>query len=189
MKSFFSALSCLMFSANIYASEIYSARVEHDDNRYIVEVDMHINAKPDKAYALITDYSKLKQLNSDIEKSELIASLDEKTQRVLIVSNVCVLFFCKSITQLQDIAKVSDEVIVATVVPGKSDFDYAHARWYIRQDGDGTRITFNSDLKPSFWVPPVIGPVLIKGKLEDMVVDTIETLEKLANNHAAETIQ
>jgi hypothetical protein len=179
----------ILFSANVCASEVISSHVEHEDNRYVVEVDMRIKAQPDKVYALITAYDKLKQLNSDIEKSELISSVDEKNHRVLIVSDICILFFCKTITQLQDIVEVNKEVIIATVIPEKSSFDYAHARWYIRKEGVGTRITFNSDLKPSFWVPPVFGPSLIKGKLENEVLDTIDTLEKLANNHDPETIQ
>lgn len=182
-------LLLIFFSPAGNTGEVISAYVEHNDERYVIEVDMRINAQPDKAYALITSYNNLQQLNDSIEKSELIYSLDDKNHRVLVISDACVLFFCKTITQVQDIQEISNEVIVATVIPEKSSFDYAHARWHIRKDGNGTRITFSSDLKPSFWVPPVIGPALIKSKLEDEVLGTIETLEKLARNNESKTIQ
>ena len=189
LKSLVNTLCCLVFALPVIAGEIISSSVEHEDERYIVEVDMRIDADPGKVYELITSYENLQQLNDNIEKSELLYSLDDNNHRVRVISDACVMFFCKTITQVQDIQEVSNEVIVATVIPEKSSFDYAHARWHIRKEGEATRITFNSDLKPSFWVPPVIGPPMIKSKLEDEVLGTIETLEELANNNDTETIQ
>jgi len=109
-------LLLIFFCRTAYAGEVISSYVDHNDDRYVVEVDMLINAQVDTVYALITAYNKLGQLNSSIEKSELIHSLDSKNHRVLVVSDVCVLFFCKTITQLQDIQEISKELIKFTKI-------------------------------------------------------------------------
>lgn len=176
-----SAFLLFMLTHPLYAGELISALVEHDDDRYVLEFDMRINANPESVYTLITDFDHLNQLNDSIQHSKLVHSVDENNHRVSVTSKACVLFFCKIIRQVQDIEEINREVVVATVIAEQSDFDYAHARWHIRAEDKGTRITFNADLKPSFWVPPLIGPAIIKRKLEDEVLTTIETLEKLAN--------
>lgn len=177
------ALLCLsLFPLSSYAGEVITASVEYVDKRYIMEVEALISADVHKVKSLLTDYDNLTNLNDAIRESYTVYSLDDISHRVFVRTEACVSFFCKNITQVQDVEELPGNVIIATVVPKKSDFDYAHARWKISPEGERTRVRFNTDLKPSFWVPPLIGPLLIEKKLRDEVLSTIEGLEKLAGH-------
>jgi hypothetical protein len=179
---YFAGLLLWLFGSSLYAGELVHASVKHDDKRYIVEIEMLLDAGLAHVQRLLTDYDHLTRLNSAIRESNLIYSLDEHTHRVHVVAEACVSFFCKRISQVQDVEELPGGVIIATVVPEKSDFDYAHARWKISAEGLRTRISFNTDLKPSFWVPPLIGPLLIEKKLREETLATLEGLERLVTS-------
>lgn len=164
----------------VQAGEVITAKVDHQDKRYFMEIEALINADSIIVKRLLTDYNHLKRLNDIIKQSYIVYSLDDVSHRVYLNAESCITFFCKSITQVQDIEELPGNVLVATVVPAKSDFDYAHARWKIRAEGARTRIFFNTDLRPSFWVPPLIGPPLIESKLREEALRTIDGLERLA---------
>lgn len=164
----------------VQAGEVITAKVDHRDKRYFMEIEALINADSIVVKRLLTDYNHLKRLNDVIKESYIVYSLDDISHRVYLNAESCITFFCKSITQVQDIEELPGNVIIATIVPEKSDFDYAHARWKISAEGARTRIFFNTDLRPSFWVPPLIGPPLIESKLREEAIRTIEGLERLA---------
>lgn len=181
---YFAGLLLCLFGTTLYAGELVHARVEHKDKRYIVEIEMLIDAGLVHVQRLLTDYDHLTRLNSAIRESNLIYSLDDHTHRVHVVTEACVTFFCKRISQVQDVEELPGGIIITTVIPEKSDFDYAHARWKISAEGGRTRISFNTDLKPSFWVPPLIGPLLIEKKLREETLATLEGLERLVTSSA-----
>jgi hypothetical protein len=167
-------------SAAVHAGEVRKAEVEHDDGRYMVEIDVLINARDDAVHKILTDYAHLARVHENIKKSELLFSLDEHTHQVRVVAEACITYFCKSMVQTQDVQETDAHTIIVTAVPEKSDFVFAHSRWKILPAGNATRVIFNTDLKPKFWVPPVIGPYLIKKKLHSASLETIINLEKLA---------
>ncbi len=173
-------LFLLLFPEALPAGEVLSAEVDYKDERYIVEIDMRINADPGRVYALLTDYEHLSRISERIKESHLIFSLDEASHRTRVVLEGCIAFFCKELTQVQDVEELGGGMIVATVLAEQSDFVYGHSRWLIRPEAGATRVTFNTDLKPAFWVPPLIGPPLIKRELRQASLKTITDLEKLA---------
>ena len=67
-------------------------------------------------------------------------------------------------------------------IKGQSDFIYAESHWHIYSHNKGTRVTFNSEMKPGFWLPPLIGPWYFKNSLLQETKDMIQRLEKLATN-------
>jgi hypothetical protein len=91
------------------------------------------------------------------------------------------LFFCRELVQVQDVTELNDGYILVTVVPEMSDFSYSRNMWRIRKQNDDTRVTYSSDLVPSFWIPPLIGTSLFKHKLLEETRLLIENLERLAN--------
>jgi hypothetical protein len=168
-------------SAAVHAGEVRKAEVEHADGRYIVEIDVIVNAREDAVHQVLTDYAHLTRVHENIKQSEILFSLDDHTHQVRVVAEACITYFCKSMIQTQDVLETDAQTIIVTAVPEKSDFVFAHSRWKITPTENGTRVMFNTDLKPRFWVPPVIGPYLIKKKLHTASVETVLNLEKLAN--------
>ena len=48
------------------------------------------------------------------------------------------------------------------VVPGAGDIKAGRADWRFSAEGENTtRMVFDAEIEPDFWVPPLIGPYLI----------------------------
>ena len=177
---FFAVVLIMASPDMLQAGEVITAKANHQDKRFFMEIEALIDAESTIVKRLLTDYNQLKRLNDIIKESYTMYSLDDVSHRVYVKTETCISFYCKGLTQVQDVEELPGNIIIATVVPEKSDFDYAHARWKINAEGNRTRIFFNTDLKPSFWVPPLIGPPLIERKLREEALRTIEGLERLA---------
>ncbi|MEA2079826.1 MAG: hypothetical protein U9P00_08215, partial [Pseudomonadota bacterium] len=48
------------------------------------------------------------------------------------------------------------------------------------QEAAGTRILMRSELAPDFWIPPLLGPWLIKRELRAEALQTMHNLERVA---------
>ena len=68
-------------------------------------------------------------------------------------------------TQVQDVKQHAGGMIEAVTVPALSDFRRGIYRWQLRGENAATRMRFTAVLEPDFWVPPLIGPWMIKRKL------------------------
>jgi len=183
MSSYTHALFILLLclaSSSVNAGEVLESKVSSKDKRYFVSLDVVINANAQRVYKLLTDYNNLTNISDSITESNLVYSLSDNDHRVKVTTKACVSFFCKTIIQVQDVEQLNGMVIVTTSLPDKSDVDYAHARWKITDENGLTRVSFNSDLKPSFWVPPLIGPPLIETALRNEALAIIDGLETLA---------
>lgn len=183
MRALALVIACVC-AASLRAGEVLRSEVEYDDGRYIVEMAVRIGAPPARVRALLTDYANLPRLNVSIKESELLFSLSDSQHRVRVVTESCITFFCKKMVQVQDVEEIGEDLIVSKDVARQSDFIYAHARWKIEPAGSGTLLTYNTDLKPGFWVAPVIGPLLIKRKLRAEFLETVKGLEQLAEQSA-----
>lgn len=64
--------------------------------------------------------------------------------------------------------------------PNNSDFAYGFARWTLSPDSGGTRFELTAELKPAFWVPPVLGPMLIEKGLRKTALDALQGVEREA---------
>ena len=48
-------------------------------------------------------------------------------------------------------------------------------------DEHRTLVSMQADQEPEFWIPPIIGPLLIKHSFVSEVHETVDKLERLAN--------
>ncbi len=170
----------MTYSAFATAGDVIEATVTNEDKRYFVNLEVVINADARHVFKILTDYENLTSISDSITESNLIYSLSDNDHRVKVTTKACVTFFCKTIVQIQDVEQLPGMVIISTTIPDKSDVDYAHARWKITSNDGLTHVSFNADLKPSFWVPPLIGPPLIERALRNEALAVIEGLEILA---------
>ncbi len=162
------------------AGEVYTALVTHQSGSYFVEVDALISAPEPAVRHLLTDYEHLSRVNPAIESSEILLERKAGDYQVRTVTKACVWFYCKHIHQVQNVIESQDGSITAVVVPELSDFQHGYARVNIWQEPDGTRVLIRSEVRPDFWIPPIIGPWLIKRKLRSEALETVQNLERVA---------
>jgi hypothetical protein len=182
------ALRCLLsavllLTANALAGEILASSVSHDGERYTLSVTARIDAPLETVYREITDFDNLAAINPAIEESRLLAAPRPDTWRVRSVIKVCILVFCKRVVQVQDVTLLDGHAIEAVIVPAHSDFRSGHAHWQLTASDATTELVFSNSFVPDFWVPPVIGPWLIKRKLVWEVSETAMYIE--INDHDA----
>ena len=176
----FSSL-CLVFSSSLFAGEVIKSHVKFYNGQYNADLEIQIKAPTKTVYALFTDFDYLSQLSDNITNSELISG-EFPEYIVEIETHNCVLFFCKDIRQTQHVIEHGDGHISVEDIEGKSDFVSSTTLWHIRAVDNGTRVTFHAEMKPDFWLPPLLGPWLFKKRLIKDTQAMIERLEELATD-------
>jgi len=167
----------LLMPATVLAGEILASSVNRDGDRYTLSLTARIDAPIDTVYQSITDFDNLAAINPAIEESQLLAMPDVDTRRVRSVIMVCILVFCKRVTQVQDVRLVDGYAIEAVILPEDSDFRSGFSRWQLTPGGASTELLFTNAFEPDFWIPPVIGAWLIKRKLVREVAETAIYIE------------
>lgn len=166
--------------APLGAGEVLNVSVERFDRRYVVEVDARIDTQTQRLRDLLTDYPNLGRINDSIYRSEILQTHSARNHRVRTEARICVALLCKDIVQIQDVGVLPDGNIHATLVPKGSDLSYGVARWQFWDEPGGTRMRFRSEIEPAFWVPPIIGPWLIRHALHAEAVKSVANLDRLA---------
>ena len=165
----------------VHAGDVMEVDVIHDSGVYTLSLEAWISSPVSKVHHMLTDYTHLELVNPAVKKSYIIETYNPDYHRVHTLIEACVVFFCKRLIQVWDVEHQSDHIIMATIVPELSNFRSGNANWVLREESGGTRLRFTTQLEPSFWVPPLIGPWLISYKLRKEVLESVNNLERLGS--------
>lgn len=160
------AIALLVASALVgdaAAAHIGSLRVTHRDGDYTVSAVMVLEASPAAVRAALTDFAHLDRLSPAIVESRLIRQTPDGPL-VYTRSRACVGWICRQLRKTELVTLGEDE-IVAVAFPEQSNVEHSVTRWRFAAEGDGTRVEWSSELDPAFFVPPLIGPALVKRAL------------------------
>jgi hypothetical protein len=162
---------------------VQRADIVYNDGFYRLDFDAVLNGRYEVIHALVSDYPNLHQLSDAVQESEILESTRPGEQRLRFVSEVCLLIFCFRKSLVVDVTEAPGGVFNATVVPHLCDFKSGHGTWRFAAAGPSrTAVHYSGVQQPAFWIPPVIGPYLLKRKLVKEAIKTINKLEHLANN-------
>ncbi|MDH3526940.1 MAG: SRPBCC family protein [Gammaproteobacteria bacterium] len=167
------------------AGEILDSSANLDAGVFTLALTARIDAPPATVQRLITDYDRLTEINSSLTESRVVLEHSPLKHRVHTVIRACILFFCRSVTQVQDITRDPNGRIEAVILPALSDFRQGYARWDLAAAGNGTTMHFSATLEPSFWVPPLIGPWLFERQLITEVRESSAIMEARAREAGA----
>ena len=175
---------CLFYLVPAGAAQFYSLQVSHQGDRYLLSVDAHLAAPLAEVYAVITDYDHLTRIHAAILESRRVKQLDEHTDLVYTVHRGCVLFFCHSIKQMQQVTRPTPQDVVGVTLPEQSNVKMGSIACHLEPDGDGTRMHWNITLEPDFWIPPFFGPSIVQSEMREEGRNTAFGVEKLARQRA-----
>ncbi|MDT8397072.1 MAG: SRPBCC family protein [Pseudomonadales bacterium] len=169
-----------LLSAHLNAGEVLSATTGHEGRRYTLLMTMHIDGDPAAVRRIVTDYEALERISDTIVDSHLINAEGKPLRREMAL-RTCILFFCFKATLVEDIEEnAGGETIIATVVEGAGDFRYGRTVWRMTPSGGGTDVVLETVIVPDFWIPPLIGPLVIKQKMRRDAEQSIFAIERLA---------
>lgn len=178
-----SFLFVLMITTPTEALEWVSSSVAHNDGTYIIQAELHLDAPRERVMARITDYDKLAALNPLVRETKTLPHQSSWNRtRVRVTYEACFFFFCKVLISMQDIYRTPRGLRVS-VRSADGSFPMGNALWDLQRaggDGGRTRARFSSRLNPDFWIPPIIGPFLVKRRLREAMAISFPLLEAWA---------
>jgi hypothetical protein len=176
------AATWLAYAPAVRAGDVLAVDVTHTRGRYAVHFDVRLAAPPERLRHYLTDYRNYAMYFGPIRESTVLGGTPGERQRLRLRMRSCVLFFCRTVTVVKDIVELPDGEIRARIEPALSDFQEATEHWRITGLDGQTRLQYRAALVPDFFVPPLIGPWLLKYKIRTSLISGAEKLETLAHN-------
>jgi Polyketide cyclase / dehydrase and lipid transport len=172
----------LLAPAFVSAATIVRTEATHDDGRYRVSFEVVLDAERSRIWRIMTDYEHLTRVSKVIVESRLLKSASADRPRVAVTMHACVLIFCKTIKKVVDIQVWPQTEIKVTGDPALSDFSYSVERWRVVAEGAKTRLFYDAEMEPDFFIPPLIGPWLVKSFMQREIKATAIQVEALAGH-------
>lgn len=179
----------LLLAAAAHSAEIEEVSVERVDGRYSLRSVTHFDAEPAALFRVLTNFDLFKRFTSAIIESSNVEPDEKGRPQFFARMEGCVLLFCKSFIRNGYVETTSIEEIIAISDPEKSDFEYSRERWELIPDGDGTKMIYEFDMEPAFWVPPVVGPYYIKRALKNGGERAVDRIEALAQDDMSDFVE
>jgi hypothetical protein len=163
-------------------TEILGAQVDKEDGIYHVVGSSIVEASPRFVYETLMDYDNFHKISSGIAETRFVVS--DVPGEVLGYTRVeaCVLFFCRSAERLERIDSTPYNEIRTSSIQESSDFEVYESSWKLSRHDRGTKITYEAQFKPDFWMPPLISNWAIKRKLVESAENIGIRLEYLESN-------
>ncbi|MGD9603149.1 MAG: SRPBCC family protein [Gammaproteobacteria bacterium] len=141
-----------------------------------------LDADADAVRRVVSDFDHMARLNDGIVESRLLERYDARTLKRRLRLEHCLLFFCFDIAFVERVEILPNGDIETTILPDESTFRRGTAVWRIAALEPGrTRVSLEADQAPKFWIPPLIGPLVIKRSFIKEVTETVARIERFAN--------
>lgn len=164
-----------------WGAEVLTLEVKENDGRYTIRFDAVIDAPREQTLKLLLSPPHWPKLSRMITDAKVLESTPLGPGKVSVTFRDCVLFFCTTVRRVETVAVTGDGHIDTMGIPDQSDFSHSHEHWHIYTDNGRTRVRYDAELVPDFFVPPLIGPYILKSKLSRSLMRTAVKLEQLAN--------
>jgi hypothetical protein len=156
--------------------------VSRNRDRYRVVADTHLDATPGAIYAVLLDFDgdRYQRISEIYKESSYLPPDNDGTPLVYTRVEGCLLRYCRSMRRVERLEVVTPEFIRSRTVPERSDFKYSLSEWTFAAEGSGTRVTYEMEMEPNFWLPPFVGPWFLKRTLLKGAPNAIDQIELLA---------
>lgn len=174
----------LLWAGIVNAAEVHDMHVSRDGPAYDVSARLRVDVARRPAFQAATRFEALAKRARLIRSSHRLGP-----HRLQSTLSMCVLFYCKAVTQVMDYHLHAPRRLDMQAVPDAGDLKRGEAHWrFVAVDAGHTDILFSAALVPDFWVPPVVGGWALSHALGDQIADTGRAIEALAestnNSHA-----
>ena len=160
-----------------FAAAADELRVSRDGETIIIHGQLDLPVPPRAAWATLTDYAQFVDFVPDVTHSRLLPSGIHERLLDLRGKNR-VLFFSAEYRAVLALQEEGEERIRFKAVSG--NFKELEGEWHLSPNGAGTRIAYRARLVPDFWVPPLIGPLLIRYNVRRQLEGMVREMERRA---------
>ena len=178
MRGLFVSATLLLLPA-AHAADMLSIEVDYDDGTYTMNSEVWFDASIEQVFEVFRRWDYSAEFSSTIVEARDVEADEQGRPQFYIRNKGCVLFFCKSFERRGYVEQKLNRELLAFTDPQTSDFHQSDERWDFAARNGGTVVKYNLEMSPKFWIPPGIGPYLIKRKLKkggERAIDRIEVI-------------
>jgi ribosome-associated toxin RatA of RatAB toxin-antitoxin module len=167
-RRFWAALSCLCSIGA--AAQPIDVRIEMRGEQVVVDVQATVAAKPADAWSVLTDYDHMARFVSALKSSAIVGrngnSLEVEQRGEAKVGFMSFSFYSLRAVQLTPEKEIHSKLI-------RGDFKSYEFTTRILDSGTGTLIVHHGEYVPTSWVPPGLGPSLIKAQTSKQYAELV----------------
>lgn len=176
----------LLWLSGADAAELRSVSVDRIDGRYIMNSVVWFDVSREQIYATMLNWDLSTEFSSVVVESRNLEPDAEGRPQFYVRNEACVAFFCMSFERNGVVEHRPYREIRSRVYPERSDFHVSNERWTFREEDGGTIVVYDLEFEPKFFVPPVIGPYMIKRKMKSGGEDAIQRIEAVARRQVVD---
>jgi hypothetical protein len=169
------------FSSASRTNELLKLEIADSRGIYRITAVTLLDAPAKHVRSALNDLVHIYRINPLVTESEILPSPDRESVRVRTHIVACVAFFCNQIERVEDVRELPSGNLQSVVVPELSNFRSGNAEWRIESLGDRTRLVYQAQMEPDFFIPPLIGSYFVKQKLAESVATSFANLERIAS--------
>jgi len=159
--------------------------IEHSEARYVdkhfrYELVVTLDAPIDRVDEVLRDYADYPSLNHRILSSKVLDRPAPDVATLETTVELCFGWFCRNVTRVERVQE-SKYSLLAVADPERSDVKFSETRSVLSPGHHGvTRVKYETNVVPDFWVPPVGGRRMLLRKLETETRDLFMSVEEKA---------
>ncbi|MDJ0940689.1 MAG: SRPBCC family protein [Woeseiaceae bacterium] len=177
--------ACLLLPMTAAAADMRTVTVDRDGKVYTMRSEVFFDVDQDTLYEVFRNWDLSPGFSSWVVDARNLEPDETGKAGFYIQNKGCVMFVCKTLVREGYVDDEPNTYIHASAISEKSDFAISNETWTFSTEGTGTVVVYELEMSPKFWVPPVIGPYVIKRKLKSDGGDALDRIEKIAQDRAA----
>ena len=181
---FLSLLAVLAGSQFAIAAEIRSIDVQYEDGRYSMVSVAWFDAGIDETFHVFSTWDYSPRFSGVIVEARDLEAEPGGRPGYFVINKGCMLFYCKSMVRQGYVEAIHNQNLRAFADPEVSDFEQFDESWEFSEQDGGTSVRYRLQMVPDFWVPPAIGPLVIKRKLRKDGGAALDRIESIAQELA-----
>jgi hypothetical protein len=165
-------------------SQATAVTIEHIDvekhgQAFRLKAASVVAAPPEFVFDVLMDFDNFHRLVAGIVTTRYLPPGPDGVRLGYTLINSCAWIFCKRFDKVERIWPVPKTGMVTLAVPERSDFEFYATRWRLEGVPGGTRLRFEANMRPKFWIPPLLGTWAVKRKLVYTAEEMGEVVEYL----------
>ena len=138
-----------------------AAAVHREGREVVIDVDMRVDATPQEAWEVLTDYDHMSRFVPDLVSSRVIR---RDGDRIEVAQQARFHFgpFSLEAENVRAIDLVPPREIRSRLISGDMLSSTFVTR--IAPDGNATRVTNHGEFIPNRWLPPFVGPAIVQAQ-------------------------